>query len=141
LCIVENRDTKIRELSLRAAQIAQPTFRGLEQRSLQRVPYPRLIRLTPLSDQGLEPVDLPIFVVGKHLSPLGLDFFHHDPIPHRYVVASLEAGHESWLHFVMKIDWCRFLKSHWYDGGGRFVKVVRWRDEPEFFPLEAAGID
>lgn len=121
--------------------MAQPAFRELERRSLQRVPYPRLIRLTPLNDQDWQPVDSPIFVVGKHLSLLGLDFFHHEPIPQRFVVASLEAGDESWIHFVLKIDWCRFLKPHWYDGGGRFVKVVRWCEEPEIFSLHAAEID
>jgi hypothetical protein len=127
--VMETQDVKIRELSLRAAQMAQTTFRDLERRSHQRLPYPRLIPLTPLSDDQLVPSERPTFVVGKHLSPLGLDFFHHDPIPQRYAVTSLEIGPEQWVHFLTKITWCRFLRCNWYDSGGRFVKVVEWSDD------------
>lgn len=67
-----------------------------------------------------------MYVVGKHLAGLGLDFFHRDPIPHRYVVASLENGANDWIHFQLKITWCRFLRSNWYDSGGRFTKVLDW---------------
>ena len=41
---------------------------------------------------------------------------------------SLETGLEKSVEFLIKINWCRFLKSGWYDSGGKFVKLVAWTD-------------
>jgi hypothetical protein len=124
--VVESSEVRIRELSLRAAQWAQPTFRELELRSHQRFPYSRLIALTALNSQtGFTP-EQSSYVVGKHLSPLGLDFFHHAPIPQRFAIISLELAAEQFVHLLMKITWCRFLRGNWYDSGGRFLKLVEW---------------
>ena len=64
--VITTQDARIRECAQRAAQVAQLGCAVLEQRSQQRVPYPRLITLTPLSDDRLVPTDGPIQVVGKH---------------------------------------------------------------------------
>jgi hypothetical protein len=124
--VVDSSEARIRELALRAAQWAQPTFRELEMRSHQRFPYPRLITLTPLNGYGVALLEPPVQIVGKHLSPLGLDFFHHAPIPQRYGIISLDLTAEQSILMLMKITWCRFLRGNWYDSGGRFLKLVEW---------------
>jgi hypothetical protein len=127
--VITTLDGAIQENSLRAAQVAHPPARELDRRSQERVPYGRLVAITPLCDESLLPCGELIHVVGKHLSPLGLDFFHHEPIPQRFAVASLDSGPDHWLHFLLKITWCRFLKANWYDSGGHFVKIIEWPDD------------
>jgi hypothetical protein len=124
--VITSDDAAIRECVQRISQDAQPERTLPERRSAQRVPYVRLITLTLLNADELVPRTEPIQVVGKHLSPLGLDFFHHDPITERYGVASLEIGSNQSMHLLMKITWCRFLRPNWYDSGGRFIKQVGW---------------
>ena len=141
--VISAPDSLIREHTLRAAHVTQPDFRHPDRRSLQRIPYARLLPLTPVIDDRLLPCGDVIYVIGKHLSPQGLDFFHHEPIPQRYAVASLENGAEQWLHFLLKITWCRFLKAKWYDSGGQFVRIIERLDErfaaPLGAPLDSAG--
>lgn len=71
----------------------------------------------------LTPAGAPFYVVGKDLASLGLDFYHHEPITHRYGLVSLESGPDHCTHLVLKLSWCRFLHPGWYDSGGRFIKV------------------
>jgi hypothetical protein len=122
---VSTHETPVRAHYLRAGQLTQPNVRGLDRRSHRRIPYGRLLALTPVGDDSLTPCGELIYVVGKHLSPAGLDFYHHEPISQRFAVASLESGTEEWLHFLLKITWCRFLRANWYDSGGHFVKELR----------------
>ena len=103
-----------------AASTGPPT----ERRSNQRYPYPRLITLTPVAEDGITPDGQHIVVVGKHLSECGLDFYHEQPLPHRRMIASIETADGDWVAFLLNLTWCRFTKQGWYDNGGRFVRVV-----------------
>lgn len=95
----------------------------LEKRHESRYPFPYLIHLTPVAEDGITPEGKSIAVVGKHLSKRGLGFYHPKPLPYRRMIASLECnGH--WLGFLTDIRWCRFTKQGWYESGGRFLQSV-----------------
>ncbi|HEY4761701.1 MAG TPA: hypothetical protein VIH42_14070 [Thermoguttaceae bacterium] len=95
----------------------------LERRRENRYPFPHLIHLTPVADDGKTPQGKSIVVVGKHLSQRGLGFYHPTPLPYRRMIASLQCnGH--WLGFLIDLKWCRFTKQGWYESGGRFIQAV-----------------
>ena len=96
----------------------------IERRHDNRYPFPHLVHLTPLADDGISPDGEAIVVVGKHLSERGLGFYHRTPLPHRRMIVSLETADGSWLGFIVDLNWCRFTKQGWYESGGRFVKSV-----------------
>ena len=115
------------DCSRQAAQFLQTPRGHQERRADRRVPYPRLIPLTPLSDPAGLPSGKTRYVMGKHLALRGLDFYHRDPLPERYVVVSLACSVDRWAHFLLRVTWCRFLRPGWYDSGGRFVRLVQWQ--------------
>jgi hypothetical protein len=94
-----------------------------EKRQENRYPFPYLIHLTPVADDGLTPDGKCIAVVGKHLSNRGLGFYHPKPLPYRRMIASLECNGR-WLAFLIDVRWCRFTKQGWYESGGRFLQSV-----------------
>jgi hypothetical protein len=97
----------------------------LEKRKDARYPYPHLVYLTPVAGDGVTPAGASIVVAGKHLAEQGLSFFHPEPIPHRRMIASLEAGQGRWLGVLIDLSWCRFTSLGWYESGGRFLGVVQ----------------
>jgi hypothetical protein len=102
---------------------AHPARRGLEQRREQRYPYPYPIYLTPLEHEAGRPGET-FVVIGKQISPHGVDFYFREPIAHRRVIASLYAGEQGWIGLVLELAWCRFSRHGWYENGGRFLSVV-----------------
>jgi hypothetical protein len=96
----------------------------MERRVDRRYPYPRLIRLTPVAEDGSTPMGVSLVVVGHNISERGLGFFHQAVIPYRRVIASFDAGDDRWLGLLMDLTWCRFTKLGWYECGGRFVQAV-----------------
>jgi hypothetical protein len=98
--------------------------RAAERRRESRFPYPRLIRLSPVAADGVTPLAENVVVVGKHLSPRGIDFFHREPLPHRRMVAWLETKSGQTHPVLVELLWCRFTKEGWYDNGGRLLRVV-----------------
>ena len=100
-----------------------------ERRREHRYPFPYLIHLTPVAADGITPEGESLVVVGKHISRLGLGFYHPQPLPHRRMIASIQAGNGSWMGFLIDINWCRFTKQRWYESGGRFLQSV-------FSPIE-----
>ena len=97
---------------------------GGERRRDQRYPFPHLIHLTPVGEDGITPEGQSVVVVGKHLSERGVGFYHPKPLPYRRMIASLEAGAGVWMAFLIDLSWCRFTKEGWYESGGRFLQVV-----------------
>jgi hypothetical protein len=96
----------------------------MERRVDRRYPYPRLIRLTPVAEDGCTPMGTALVVVGHNLSERGMGFFHQAVIPYRRVIASFDAGDDRWLGLLVDLTWCRFTKLGWYECGGRFVQAV-----------------
>jgi len=101
-----------------------PQGSRLERRQEQRYPYPRLVWLTPVQADGRTPAGEMLTVAGKHLSETGLGFYHPEPLSYRLVIASLEQGGGTLLHFLLDMNWCRFTRHGWYESGGRFLRAV-----------------
>jgi len=95
-----------------------------ERRRETRYPFPYLIHLTPVAEDGCTPQGETVVVVGKHLSERGLGFYHPKPLPHRRMIASLEDPRGRWLAFLVDLNWCRFTRQGWYESGGRFLQSV-----------------
>ena len=95
-----------------------------ERRHCKRHPFPYLIRLFPVGEDGVTIIGEPTVVVGKQLSTNGLDFYHREPLAFRHAVASLQTRSGQWLSFLVELTWCRFTEFGWYDNGGRFLEVV-----------------
>ena len=96
----------------------------IDRRREQRYPYPHLVYLTPLAEDGVTPHGENIVVAGKQLSENGLGFFHQQPLPHRRMIVSLDQGRGQWLGLIIDLSWCRFTKFGWYESGGRLLEVV-----------------
>jgi hypothetical protein len=96
----------------------------VERRHDNRYPFPWLVRLTPVAEDGAGPEGEAVVVVGRYLSESGFGFYHQKPLPHRRMIASLENGKGRWFGFLMDLNWCRFHKGGWYESGGRFLETV-----------------
>jgi hypothetical protein len=100
-----------------------PQHEFVERRKETRYPFPYLIHLTPVAEDGITPEGESIAVVGKHLSERGLGFYHPKPLSYRRMIASFEC-HGQWLGFLIDLNWCRFTRQGWYESGGRFLQTV-----------------
>jgi len=95
-----------------------------ERRKDFRYPYPHLIRMTPIDNQGNPIVDLTKVVVGKNITERGIDFFHSEALPYRRVVLTLESEDGTSASVVTDLLWTRFTRHGWYDNGGRFLQML-----------------
>jgi len=102
-----------------------PPRTALERRQSGRFPFPFLIRLTPVDEVTLSPVDEPMVVVGKDLSEKGLGFYHQPPLPYRRAVVTLEDSAGRSVSLLIELSWCRFTRHGWYDSGGRFLRIMQ----------------
>ncbi len=107
-----------------------PKHEMIERRRDTRYPFPYLVHLTPVGEDGVTPEGETIVVVGKHLSERGLGFYHPKPLAHRRMIASLQAVGGQWMGFLIDLNWCRFTKQGWYESGGRFLDPVLSPMEP-----------
>jgi hypothetical protein len=96
----------------------------IERRRDSRYPFPVLVHLTPVGEDGITPEGESVVVVGKHLSEHGFGFFHQQPLPYRRMIVSLESRRGHWVAFLIDLTWCRFTKDGWYESGGRFLQTV-----------------
>ena len=94
-----------------------------ERRADVRHPYPRLLEFLPVDRKSLEVIGESITAAGKELSSGGIGFYHHDVIPHRYLLMPIFQGADrGWL--LTQLRWCRFLKPGWYESGGQFIRRI-----------------
>ena len=98
---------------------------GIERRQEIRYPYPHLVYLSPVGADGVSATGESIVVTGKHLTEHGLTIYHPEPLSHRRMIASLEAGRGRWLGVLVDLSWCRFTDRGWYESGGRFLQLVQ----------------
>jgi hypothetical protein len=101
-----------------------PPGAATERRREQRYPFPKLFVLSPADADGQRRAGASITAAGKHLSETGLSFFHPDPIPYRWMIASLPKIDGHWIGFLVDLDWCRFTRQGWYESGGRLVRMA-----------------
>lgn len=139
-------DTTIAERARSIAQSVQVPWHELGRRTQHRVPFPQLVEFLPLANDGRTIVGETLHVVGKNLASLGFDFYHQEPMPYRFAIVRLPVGDDQWIHFQLKISWCRFLKPGWYDSGGRFVRIVELvehdnRDAVPVLPLHDSDLN
>jgi hypothetical protein len=104
--------------------VLYPQHELVERRREKRYPFPFLLHLTPVAEDGRTPQGETLVVVGRHLSERGLGFYHPRPLPYRRMIASLETTAGQWLGFLIDLGWCRFTKQGWYESGGRLLQSV-----------------
>ena len=104
--------------------VLYPRGTPVERRAQRRYPYPYLLQLTPVADDGTAQWSETVVVVGKHLSQRGLGFYHPWPLPYRRMIASLETTGGGRLDLLINLTWCRFTREGWYESGGRFLQAV-----------------
>ncbi len=119
-CCEQDVVARVHELLL----LMYPPGPPIERRVDRRFAYPQLIRLTPIGEDGRALTEQTIVVAGKTLSERGLGFYHPQPLPHRKVIASFDAGDDRWLGMRVDLSWCRFTGQGWYESGGRFLDAV-----------------
>jgi len=115
-----NVTARVHELLL----LMYPPGPPVERRMDRRFPYPELIRITPVGEDGSRFVEQSIVVAGKTLSERGVGFYHPQPLPNRRVIASFHAGDGRWVGLMVDLTWCRFTDKGWYESGGRFLEAV-----------------
>ena len=110
-----------------------------ERRNERRYPFPFLVTLSPVESDGITPLAEPFSVVCKQISEGGLGFYYHEPMPYRYVVASLPPMFQQpAIHLLVDLTWCRIARKGWYENGGAFIQET---DEPELVRLLEANQD
>jgi hypothetical protein len=124
-------DSRVPELVRRLINAAALPRSTPERRQTQRHPYPQLIRLTPVESPNNLARGESIVVVGKHLSEQGLGFFHHQPLPDRWVIATMEDAERNAVELLVDVFWCRFTRHGWYESGGRFLQAIEPTQKPE----------
>jgi hypothetical protein len=111
------------EIVRAAIGTAQPSRYHNERRRERRFPFPYPVRLTPLGDDEETLDDQSVMVIGKTITELGMDFYHLQPLPQRYVVMWLPCGHHKTVGTVLELHWCRFSGYGWYENGGKFLRL------------------
>jgi hypothetical protein len=101
-----------------------PKVAVVERRKATRYPFPFLVRLTPVGEDGTTPVGDTLVVAGKDVSEHGMGFFHPHPLPYRHMIASLDGPRGDSFAFLIDVKWCRFTRHGWYESGGRFLESV-----------------
>jgi hypothetical protein len=117
-------DLAIRSQVQRVLQTLLPAAPAIERRQDRRYPFPRLIRLTPVADDGRTPAGEPLVVAGNSLSERGIGFFHTYPLAHRRMIASFASTEGEEIKLLVDLAWCRFIGQGWYESGGRFVQFL-----------------
>lgn len=108
---------------------------AMDRRRERRFPFPHLVHLTPLAEDGRTPCGEALVAVGRELSEGGFGFFHPAPLAHRQMIASLETADKRWFSLVIDLTWCRFMRHGWYESGGRFLRTVSFAQPTVSRPL------
>jgi hypothetical protein len=112
------RDVVLRALVHAGAGPGMMPERRKEKRTL--FPYPVL--MTPVDRDGVTPIGKSFSVLGKHIADHGFDFYSHDPVPYRRMIASFDTARGQVMALLMDVSWCRFGTHGWYENGGRFLE-------------------
>lgn len=117
-------DDQLRTAACNLLARMRPGLARVERRSVQRVPFPFLLRLTPLGETSLHAIHDEIVVVGKDFSEQGIGFYHDAPLPYRRARLTFEDAQGEEMSVLVDLTWCRFNQFGWYENGGRFLRLV-----------------
>ena len=97
----------------------------LERRRWHRVPFGRLLGITPL-DGGVIPLPAGEMraVQGRDISLSGIAFSHTRPIPNRTVAVTFWDESGAANSIVTELNWCRFTRGGEYQSGGKFLQII-----------------
>ena len=102
----------------------RPPRHNVERRRERRHPFPYPVHMTPVATDNRIQSDAAFYVLGKHLSHGGMDFYHGEPVPFRRVIATLAPAAENTCALLLDLTWCRFGAHRWYENGGAFVQAL-----------------
>jgi hypothetical protein len=122
--VAQAGDAAIRAQVKQLLKTLTPPAPVIERRQDRRYPFPRLIRLTPVADDGRTVVGESLVVVGNSLSERGIGFFHTHPLTQRKIIASFASTEGEEINLLVDLTWCRFMGQGWYESGGRFVQSL-----------------
>jgi hypothetical protein len=111
------------EIHAQTAALIQHLMRGsraIEQRTVGRYAFPKLVRLVPIGKAGDLLDDEAVVAVGKNVSFDGMCVFHQQPLPYRHVLACIDMDADTSFQIPLDLHWCRFTRLGWYESGGRF---------------------
>jgi hypothetical protein len=117
-------DQAIRDHVRAVLSAKQPGSQLGERRKEKREAYPYPVYLTPVDKDGNILLADTVVVLGKHISELGFDFYHREPLPYKRVIVSFEKSPHRFSSLLLDLTWCRFGRHGWYDNGGRFIATV-----------------
>jgi hypothetical protein len=80
--------------------------------------------LLPFDELGRLPSTSPIEVQVTDLSQCGIGIMHLHPMPHRLVLLTYETDAGQATRLVVRLKWCRFKRSEFYQSGGQIVRVM-----------------
>jgi hypothetical protein len=99
-----------------------------ERRREKRHAFPYPIRLRAADREGRLLADCEsIIAFGKSLSNSGLEFYFHEAVPHRWMIASLPSGIDQFVDVLINLEWCRFAHEGYYVNFGRIRHVLGHR--------------
>ena len=98
-----------------------PGMDVVERRRDERYPFPGLVYLTPVGEDGITPEGEPIVAAGRDISEGGLAFYHPWPLPSQQMIVSMETSDGRWLGFLIELTRSRSIRQGWCESSGRFV--------------------
>jgi len=110
-------------------------------RSSLRIPFAELLIVTPWDEASRGPAGRSILADGRDLSEEGIAFRHRHQLPCRFAVVSYrgQTDVECEAQFVesvlVRLLWCRFVRSGVYLSGGRFERQLDAEFGEAFMPL------
>ncbi len=110
---------------LRLVTEAYPREDTEDRRRDSRYPFPFLVYLTPVGEDGVTVTGEPVVGAGKDLSEGGLGFYHAQPLPYPRLIVSVQRSDGHWLGLLFELIRSRALRQGWHESSGRFLRSVR----------------
>ncbi len=117
-------ETELAQEKQDVIQLIQTEPASLRRCGEQTLAFPFDLYLTPISRDQQVIVEQTIQVLGKQLSPQGLEFVHGELLPYRHIIASLRTAEGDWVGVLLELTWCRFVRRDTYENGGRILRAV-----------------
>jgi hypothetical protein len=97
----------------------------LQQRAHHRARYAKPVLITPLDERAQQPSGSTLPASGHDISLTGMSFVHSEPLASRLVAVRFPGGEAPVDAIVVRLNWCRFMRSGSYQSGGVFLRAIR----------------